>query len=332
MILYPVFLLLLFTAAALPQISTTTLRVESAAGYPRWLCEGNYRTDQTSGIAYIGGDNFLLADDIGILHRLTITQDTIFTFHKVSFSKEVDNFLSGFPKKDFEEILYDHHTGKVLISIEGNKPLVKETVGIYEIKFYNDDLFSDSVISISKLRIEPEEVFLKYTDNNIGFEGLAADSLYYYAALEGFSEGFLFADSTLLYVIDKNDLEIKKVLSTRDVGIETICGLYADEELSLYGIDRNNRNLFHIKFNDQLDITDVSIENISSAIPNYNSFNYVAAFESLTMDDKRNIYIVDDPWRTFYVPSQNILLQLDEKTVRKFKDFIPVIYKFNLVY
>jgi hypothetical protein len=323
------FSLFLFTASVFSQ-SGITLQPEP--GYPRWLADESSRTDQTSGITYIGKNNFLLCDDTGFLHRLVISDDSLFTLHNIKFSNEVSNFLSRFPKKDFEEILYDKYSGKVLLSIEGNKPEVKSTAGIYEIKFFNDEIYSDSVISINKLNIWPEELFLKYVTHNIGFEGLTADSRYYYAALEGFSSGILFADSTLIYVIGKDNLEIKKIISTRGTGIETICGLYSDKELSFYGIDRNNRKLFHIILNDHLEIETISFGKISPAIPNYNSFDYVAAFESLTFDNDGMLYIVDDPWKTFYIPSADILSQLDDDTIRKFKNFVPVIYKFKLIH
>jgi hypothetical protein len=326
---------LLITFIALTSIIfSQDLSIKLSDGYPRWLKDAERRTDQTSGIAFIGIDktgdkNFLLADDIGVLHRLIISNDTIFTLKQIGLSAQVTKFLDPFPKKDFEEILFDKHTGKVLLSIEGNEPMIKSTAGIYEIAFYNNNLLSDSVTSIKKLNIEPEEVFFQYVNNNIGFEGLAADSRYYYAALEGFSTGFLFADSTMIYVINKKDLSIKKVLSTRNKGIQTICGLYSDKDYSLYGIDRNNRKLFHMEFNDGLDIQNISFADISPAIPNYTSFDYVSAFESITFDNDGLIYIVDDPWRTFYIPSENILSQLDEKTIRNFKSFIPIIYKFK---
>jgi hypothetical protein len=329
--LFTFIILLSVSSILFPQ--KNTLILEIADDYPRWLTSDSLRTDQTSGITYIGnGSSFLLADDIGELHRFTIEKDTLFTLYKIGFSNEVKSFLSGFPKKDFEEILFDKHTGKVLLSIEGNKPEVKTTAGIYEIKFLNDNLLSDSIVFIEKLMIQPQEEFLKYVTHNIGFEGLAADSRYYYAGLEGFSDGILFADSTLLYIIDKSTLQIKKILSTKSLGIATICGLYSDKELSFYGIDRNNRTLFHITLNDELEIENIKTGNIPAMIPNYKSFDYVAAFESLTFDSYGFLYIVDDPWKTFYVPPSDVLSQLDEITIRNFKQFIPVIYKFKLIH
>ena len=80
--------------------------------YPRWLKSGEYHTDQTSGITFLGLNEFkekvfLLADDVGTIHRLTISSDTIFSFVKVHFSSVVEDFLSQLSKRDFEEIFFD---------------------------------------------------------------------------------------------------------------------------------------------------------------------------------------------------------------------------------
>ena len=65
-------------------------------------------------------------------------------------------------------------------------------------------------------------------------------------------------------------------------------------------------------------------------IPGYSEYDYVVSMESITMDDSGNLFLVDDPWRNFFIPPGEILQKLDEKTVQNFKDFIPVIYKLNL--
>ena len=58
--------------------------------YPLWLKTNLSRTDQTSGITFIKKEcnvkYFLLADDIGAMHLLKITDDTLFAIIKISFS------------------------------------------------------------------------------------------------------------------------------------------------------------------------------------------------------------------------------------------------------
>ncbi|RPI65718.1 MAG: hypothetical protein EHM47_18320, partial [Ignavibacteriales bacterium] len=179
------FLFILFNISS----AQDSLSIIPAEGFPKWLKTAEGSTDQTSGIAFIRSDergtHFLLADDTGTLHHLIINSDSLLTLRKIILSREVQQYISPFPKKDFEEILYDRHTGKVFLSIEGNYPSVKQVAGLYQIKFKNNDVLSDTVISIEKIKIQPEEKFLQYVDNNVCFEGLAADENYIYAALEG---------------------------------------------------------------------------------------------------------------------------------------------------
>jgi hypothetical protein len=143
---------------------SVTITLDEA--YPRWLRAGDYQTKQTSGICFLRGDkegkHFLLADDIGVIHRLTVREDSVFSLKVVAFSEEVTEFLEDFPKKDFEEIVFDKYTGRVFLSIEGNGAKYRDFVGIYELEFYNNDIFSDSVVHITKLKIEPSETILKH--------------------------------------------------------------------------------------------------------------------------------------------------------------------------
>jgi hypothetical protein len=48
------------------------------------------------------------------------------------------------------------------------------------------------------------------------------------------------------------------------------------------------------------------------------------------MDPEKNIYMIDDPWKTFFVPSEEILNQLDSLSVNRFRNFVPVIYKYSM--
>lgn len=305
--------------------------------YPRWIREGDYQTRQTSGICFIksgkeGEKHFLLADDIGAIHRLIIVKDTVFSLKRVSFSEGVNEYLKDFPKKDFEEIVFDNHTGKVYISIEGNSPKFIDFVGIYELEFFNNDIFSDSVVDIRKLKIEPSETILKYVKSNIGFEGMAVDKKYFYIGLEGFSSKDSFSDSTLLYIVDKTNMNLVKTINTCELGLGTICGLYSDKDNSLWGIDRNRLTIFHLYFDDNLNIISKKYFDFTPAIPGNRNLVYVAAIESVTLDDERNLYMVDDPYTRVFIPPAAIFNRLDEKTQRNFKTYTPVIYKYKVTY
>src|SRR5690606_17584646 len=303
--------------------------------FPQWLMYNSYAAAQTSGIAFIstdadGNKNFLLADDIGKLHHLKIKDDKITSITPVYFSEEVEKVFSGFPKLDIEDILYDRKTGSTFISIEGNGNNYINYAGIFQIIFAHDDVLSDTILSVKKTDITPEDIFTKYLDRNIGYEGITADDNYLYLGLEGFTTQGMFADSTIIFVVDKSSLRIVKEINTKHYGIQTICGLFADSNYSVYGIDRNNKKLFHLILNNDLNIENFDTVTVKTHIPNYNSFNYVSSLESITMDDEKNIYMIDDPWTTYYVPSDDILNQLDENTVRNFKKFVTVIYKLKI--
>jgi hypothetical protein len=326
--------LILFGCGFSPSKENLSIRKDPA--FPRWLKAGDYATSQTSGTFFLGADkdgnkNFLLADDIGKIHHFKIKDDTVFSFSPIYFSENVKAFLDTFPKWDFEEIIYDKYTNSTYLSIEGNNPDPKKYVGIYKIIFQNNNVYSDSIVGIEKLHIKPESLFLKYVANNIGYEGLAIDKNYFYLGLEGFSESGIFADSTFLFMVDKKNLQIIKQINSKPFDIHTICGLYSDKDNSLWGVDRNSKKIFHITFDNSLEIKSFGITEIPTNIPAYPQFDYVAALESITIDNEKNIYLVDDPWKTFYVPAQAVLAKLDSTTVKNFKKFVPTIFKFKLV-
>ncbi len=330
----PFLLLLIFIFGCESPTEKKETVLKEDSHYPRWMQSDSTHSDQTSGITFITSTEqnkkiFLIADDIGKIYHFTIENDTTFNFEPVTFSPQVVAYLDTFPKADFEEIVYDKYTGNVYLSIEGNQPDPKKFVGIYKLNFENDNVLSNNLMSMEKLNITPSYLFTKYVANNIGYEGLAVDENHFYLGLEGFSEQNIFADSTLLFVVDKNNLKIQKTIGTKNLGIGTICGLYSDKDNSIYGIDRNNKKLFHIEIDNSLNVISSYTKSLKSSIPGYPEYDYVAALESITSDDENNFYLVDDPWKTYYVPSQDILNHLDRKTIDNFKEFIPVIYKYS---
>jgi len=310
------------------------LNMRPAENYPRWLMNDEYKTSQTSGITFLreksdGVKEFLLADDIGMIHRLFIFDDTLFSFSQIKFSDDVISYLSDFPKLDFEEIFYDRFTGEVYLTIEGNGKDHLLYHGIYRMKFNEDDIFQDSVMALQKLEFKPKEMFYASLLPNIGYEGFTADENYFYLGLENeqISEGN-FSGQTLIRIADKNSLTIVKEISTENIDISTICGLYSDENFSLWGVDRNHRKVFKLLLDEYFNIVDLSIFEFKTVIPEYNHFEYVGSLESITIVSEKYLFLVDDPWHTFFIPPNEILNQLDINTVNYFKNFIPVIHKF----
>ncbi len=329
-----IILVILFSIFINAQDETISLQPDQ--NFPLWLKIDQSRTDQTSGIAFIKNEcdkkYFILADDIGFINLLTLKSDTIFSIEKISFVDSAENYFSDFPKKDFEEIIYDKNSEIVYLSVEGNGANYNEYVGIYKLVFKDDDVFSKQIISVIKMSFTPTNLFYKYTNWNIGYEGVALDEKYFYLGLEGFVTDKQFADSALLFIANKSDLSIIKTISTKDLGIHTVCGLFSDEDYSLWGIDRNNRNIFHILFDEEFNIKNFSKFDGITFIPKYHNLNYLPSYESITMDNENNIYIVDDPWKEVYVPKQDILDELDNETINNFKGNIPIIFKYKVTY
>jgi hypothetical protein len=304
--------------------------------YPRWLKNENYRTNQTSGITFIeedekGNDVFLLVDDIGKIHKLEIQSDTVFIFNEIYFSTEVFKYLNTFPKIDFEEIVYDKYTGDVFISIEGNGADYLQYNGIYKLEFKDDNISSNMIVDIKKIEFNPNEKFIQYVRKNIGYEGVAINDKYFILGLEGIlNPDKSFSGNTLLLVVNKSDFKIIKEIYTEEFNIVSIGGLFSDSESLVWGIDRNNRTLFNLKFDDSLNVTSFKKTKIKTVIPFYHNFEYTGSLESIAMNTTKNIFLVDDPWHSRFVPDSSILVKLDEVTVKNYKDFVPIIHKFNM--
>ncbi len=326
-------LVLVFSFSLIVNAQTEKIYLQPDENFPRWLKTNQSRTSQTSGIAFIKSEcdrkYFLLADDIGFINLLTIQNDSVFSIEEILFSENVHNYFLKFPKQDFEEITYDKSSNMVYLSVEGNGENFNEYVGIYRLIFQDNDIFSRKVISIEKLIYTPVNVFYKYTSWNIGFEGFALDNNYFYLGLEGFQNNFQFADSALILIANKSDLNIIKEISTKSLGVHTICGLFSDEDYSLWGVDRNSRIIFHILFDEDFKIKSFSKFDGTMVIPGYNNLSYLPSYEGITFDDDHNIYITDDPWKEAFIPNQNILDMLDYQTINNFKQYIPIMFKYK---
>ena len=313
---------------------STGVKIHPAENYPRWLMNDSYNTNQSSGITFLrekddGIMEFLLADDIGKIHRLCIKGDTLFSFSEIKFSDEVINYLVDFPKLDFEEICYDKYTGEVYLTIEGNGDDHLWYHGIYKLKFEDNNIFQDSVVELEKLEFKSQEMFYSNLSPNIGYEGFAADESYFYLGLETVvTPENDFSGHTVIKIADKKSMTIVKEISTENIDISTVCGLYSDENFSLWGIDRNHRKVFKLKFDQYFNIADLTFFDIKTVVPKYNHFEYVGSLESITIVSEKFLFLVDDPWHNFFIPPNEILDKLDMNTAKNFNNFIPVIHKF----
>ena len=311
------------------------LKLNPAEFYPRWLVDNDYKTSQTSGITLLAERDdekeFLLADDIGKIHRLIIRQDTLFSFSEIRLSDEVNELLAEYPKLDFEEIFFDRHTGSVFLTIEGNGEEHLNHHSIYKLRFLDDDISRDTILAMEKVQFTPEDKFYDKLMPNVGYEGFTADENYFYLGLENdqTTEGD-FSDHTVIRIADKKSLTIVKEISTDTLNIATVCGLYSDTNYSLWGIDRNHRKVFKLLLDEYFNVVDLDLFEIKTVVPGNDSLEYVGSLESITITSEKFLFLVDDPWHTFFVPPNEILKNLDELTVNNFKNFIPIIYKFEV--
>jgi len=317
-------------------INPDSVKVSPAESFPRWLMNDAHHTSQTSGITFLkdsadGSMQFLLADDIGYIHRLFINNDTALSFSEIRFSKDVIYYLAAFPKLDFEEIFFDKFSGNVYLTIEGNGDDYLSFHGIFALEFMDDDIFQDLITGIEKLDFKPSEIFYDKLGPNIGYEGFTADENYFYLGLENVqtSEGN-FSNHTVIRIADKNTLEIVKEISTENLGISTICGLYSDENFSLWGIDRNNKRIFKLKLDEYFNVTEINSFEVKTVIPGYNYLEYSGSLESITIAADKFLFLVDDPWQAHFIPPDEIFNQIDESSKENFKKIIPVIYKFTI--
>lgn len=338
-VLTPLFLIFLF-------ITYTEFldgKAEPIDNYPYWLkdASGNH-TDQTSGISYLGVKDthkvFLTCDDVGKINKIHIREDIYppgIRIQNIELSEQVKSFLASYKKWDFEEIYADKTSNRIYLSIEGfafdkSNPLqFKGYEGIFELTYNKDLMEFDSILTITKLDL-PAQVFT-HTGDNIGFEGLGVTDKHFFIGLENYqSVPGEFSDSTFIYIYDRSSKEVK-IISTAAAGIGTICGLYAANDHELYGIERNARKLFYIKFKPDYSIEKADLIEIDLQVPNHPNINKILGTspESITMDDMGRIYSVVDPWKDFYKPDLQDKKQLSEKELENFSKFIPIIYKFN---
>lgn len=311
--------------------------------YPIWLKdESGKQTNQTSGLQYLGERGskkiFLSCDDIGNIHRLVIDEKSEYpsvSIEDIYFSNEVNEFFKDYEKKDFEEIFLDRERKTILLAVEGSvykagaTKTFKDVEGIFELTYNKDYLTFDSVLTISKP--EMPELLFDHTMNNISFEGLGVTGNTLFLGLENLQvEEGVFSNSTILYVLQRGTRNFREI-STAGKDIATICGLYADGNYDLYGIDRNMKKLFYIKFNPDYSIDKIETRDISLPIPGHDNIDNIIGIspEAITLDDEKNIYIAIDPWKDFYRPTPPDTKFLTAEELENFKSFTPLLYKYD---
>jgi hypothetical protein len=311
--------------------------IEPEPSWPRWLEADGRRTDQTSGLSFVGRDSagaqvFLLADDVGDLWRLTVSgPDDAFGLRPVPFVGRASESLARFPKRDLEEITVCPHSGKVLVSIEGNGPkdnpadtTFRNYLGIYDLEVSPSALDAEEVTGVTRLDLPEWREASRMAAKNVGFEAavLCGDTLI--LGLEGVSpsEG-VFADSTFIEVYDLGSGQ-RRETSTRAEGLVTITGLARSPEGRYYGIDRNGYRLF------AFDLERGRPARFGSwplSMPGVHGVAYLLpSAEAVAVDDAGFVWVVVDPWK--YQPVSEEGLTPDD--LANYRDKVPLIYKYRV--
>jgi hypothetical protein len=195
----------------------------------------------------------------------------------------------------------------------------------------SDDIARDTITTFEKIQFKPEMLLNDKLLPNIGYEGFTSDENYFYLGIENIqtSEGD-YSNHTVLRIADKNSLTIVKEIFTDSLNISTICGLYSDKNYSVWGIDRNQKKVFKLLLDEYFNIVDLDFYELKTVIPGYIQYEYVGSLESITITSEKFLFLVDDPWHTFFIPPNEILENLDDRTINNFRNFVPIIHKFEM--
>ncbi len=340
-VLTPLFLIILYVIFT----SLNDIKIDPLSGYPVWMIgpSGLY-SQQTSGLFYLGreGDKkfFLSANDNGRIDRISVDDSFIppkFDVQILNFEvSSTAKFFQPFAKMDFEDIVYDKVSNKILVSMEGNsdyappyKISYQASEGIYELSFNKTILDCDTLKNVRKLPM-PEEIF-KYTNDNVAFEGMGITDNYFYMGLENITDiNSQFSDSTYLYIIDRKTNNLKTI-SSKLFGVRSITGLCAKDDYTLYGTDRESKKIFWIKFNSDFSIRDFKSKPYDLPMPNHSdiSLDKMAGVEAIALDNEGYIYTDVDPWSDLYKPQFTPKNFLSEEEKNNLNKLIPVLYKYK---
>jgi hypothetical protein len=328
--------------AASASAATSATNAKSAAptslhpepGWPRWLEDENSRTDQTSGLSYVGRDSsgarvFLVADDEGDLWRLRVLPpDDEFRLERIPFVDAAKETLARFPKADFEDITYCPISHRVLVSIEGNSPddadsTFRDWLGIYELGIGPDVMNAEQVPTVSRVPLPEWRDATRFACRNVGFEAAVACMDTIVLGLEGvMSSPGVFADSTYIEVFDLAR-GTRLEFGTSGHAIGTATGLARGPSGAYYGLDRNSARLFTFTIRDGA-LRDV--RTIALSMPGIHGVPYlIPSAESIAVDDEDFLWIVVDPWKYEPMTQEG----LSPHDIDNFKNKVPLVYKYR---
>ena len=171
-----------------------------------------------------------------------------------------------------------------------------------------------------------------YTNANCALEGLGVTDNNFYLVLDNIQTPVgAFTDSTLIYVVNRKDLNDIHTLRLKPYNIVTVCGLFAKDDHNIYGVDRNSKNMFHLTLDSSYNIINASSIVMDLPIPGHPDIDGGITFpiESITMDEIGRFYCASDPWEDYYQPDPLDKKKLTIEELTLFKNLVPVLFKFQ---
>ncbi len=160
---------------------------------------------------------------------------------------------------------------------------------------------------------------------NRGIEGLALTRRLLFLGLESLDHrGEFNTTGTVLYVYNRETGQVAQ-LSTRPLGIHSICGMEALSDSVTVLIDRNRQAISVLRWDAKIPGRVLSCHRFPLDLPGPGGFRYaVASVEGLTVDAEGGIWCVTDPWHGHYHPMGAV-----PESVRVYLAAeIPMIYRF----
>jgi hypothetical protein len=305
-----------------------------SAGWPVWLKDyrTSARTDETSGIAYLGKDAqgarcFFLADDVGFLHYCRVFQEgdtgsVALRLERVRTDASLIDLLAEHEKWDFEALVLDlprpraapapalPDTVRAMLAIEGRGYDFRDRTRVIAIRL---------VRTLSPARIEAANggstwrveglgdaipgahFWHRQVAPNRGLKGLAIGQQYLFLGLESLARrSEPSSRGTTLFLYDRARNKAAQV-STRPLGIRSICGMDAIGDTVTVLVDRNAQSICVVRWDREVPGRVTACYRFPLDLPAPGGFRYaIPSVEGLAVDDEGEIWCVTDPWAGHY--------------------------------
>ncbi len=299
-----------------------------APGWPIWLKDytTGERTEETSGVAFAGREpdgtfDFFLADDIGAIHfcrvkQLADTGRVTVGLQQVGIGKSFADALAEHERWDFEDIalapfsgrgspdrpLPQHRDG--ILAVEGSGADFREQTALLRIRFVRrEQSASGAERREAGWQVEclgeatPGTRFWQAdVQKNRGIEGVAESARFIVIGLESLNARSEFSTlGAMLYLFDRQSQRFA-ALSTRLLGIHSVCGLSAVNDSVTLVLDRNRMAIDVIRWDPIIPGRVRACHRFPLDLPAPGGYRYaVPSVEGLTVDEDGDLWCVTDP-------------------------------------